>query len=264
MDRKRAPTGIVGEGRATLWEGGVHRLGATGSTMEEAGRLAVAGAAHGTAVVAAEQHGGRGRSGRAWVSPVGNLHATVVLRPGGEARHAPQLGFLVAVAVAEAVDQLAGPGTALKWPNDVLRGQAKLAGILMERLDDGAVLAGIGMNVRHSPSGLPYKVTSLHALGCRAEVDDALEAVLAALSAGWGRWCAGGLAPVLQRWATRGPALGVELAVRLGDAVLNGRFAGLRADGALLLDQPSGQRALVAGEVQPCARSPGMAKTAPC
>lgn len=232
----------------------MHRLQAVGSTMEEARTRALAGAPHGTAVVAAEQLAGRGRSGRAWVSPPGNLHLTVVLRPGGVAREAPQLGFVAAVAVADAVDRLAGPGTALKWPNDVMRGGAKLAGVLMERLEDGAVLAGIGMNVRHCPPGLPYAVTSLDALGAGVTVEAALEAVMAALRGEWAAWRGHGFGPVLQRWAARGPPQGAELAVRLGVDTLHGRFAGLRDDGALLLDLPGGRRALLAGEVQSCAR----------
>ncbi len=73
--------------------------------------------------------------------------------------------------------RLAGPGTALKWPNDVLRGGAKLAGILLERLGDGAVLAGIGINVAHHPDDMPYPVTSLRALGCAADADAVLDAV---------------------------------------------------------------------------------------
>lgn len=189
---------------------------------------------------------------------------TVVLRPGGPAQHAPQMGFLVSVAVAVAVDRLAGPGTALKWPNDVMRGGAKLAGILLERLEDGAVLAGIGLNVRHAPPGMPYPVTSLHALGCTAEVDAVLAAVLGALQAEWAEWCRHGFAPVLDRWAQRGPAAGTQLTVRTGERTLSGRFAGLRADGALLLDTVSGTTAVVAGDVQPCAPPPVVAKTKPC
>ncbi len=212
--------------------------------------MAAAGAPHGTTVTARVQTGGRGRSGRSWVSPAGNLYATVLLRPPGrDARGAPELGFVVAVAVAEAVDQVAGPGTRLKWPNDVLREGAKLAGILLERLDNGAVLAGIGLNVAHRPDGMPYAVTSLHALGCAAAPDAVLDAVLDRLDAGWGAWRVDGFAAVLARWRLRGPALGAPLQVRLGPEVVAGEFAGLRQDGALLLDTQAGRRTLVAGDV---------------
>ncbi len=264
MNAERSVSGIVGAGKATQWEGVVHRRGAVDSTMEEARLLSYAGASHGTVVVATEQGAGRGRSGRAWASPPGNLYMTVVLRPGGPAQQAPQLGFLVAVAVATAVDRLAGPGTAVKWPNDVMRDGAKLAGILLERLEDGAVLAGIGLNVRHAPPGMPYPVTSLHALGCLAELEAVLAAVLGALQAEWAEWRQHGFAPVLDRWAQRGPVYGTPLIVRAGERTLSGRFAGLRADGALLLDTVSGRCAVVAGDVQPCAPPPVVAKTESC
>ncbi len=235
--------------RPVSWGAAWLRLGAVGSTMDEARLLAESGAAHGTVVSADTQHAGRGRSGRAWASPPGNLHATVVLRPEGSPQLAPQLGFVAALAVAEAVDRLAGPGTALKWPNDVLRAGAKLAGILLERLEDGAVLAGIGANVRHTPPNMPYPVTSLSAVGCPAGSDELLMAVMEQLEQGWAAWQAAGFGPVLARWRARGPAPGAPLRVRLGTASLNGQFAGLRDDGALLLDANGERQALLAGDV---------------
>ena len=269
MDLERTPQGIVTGSPVTEWCGALHRMGAVGSTMDEARALASAGAGHGTVVVAAEQGAGRGRSGRVWVSPPGNLHATVVLRPGGGPQLATQLAFVVAVAVAAAVDRLAGPGTGLKWPNDVMRGDAKLAGILLERLEDGAVLAGIGMNVCHTPPNLPYPVVSLRALGVTAALDDVLEAVTGALQAEWATWRgrgsgAEGFATVLEHWVARGPERGAALVVRDGAGSVAGRFAGLRADGALLLDTAEGRRAFVAGDVQPCAGERDVAKTPSC
>lgn len=227
----------------------IHRLDEVVSTMDEARALALAGAPHGTAVMARLQTGGRGRSGRHWVSPPGNLYATVVLRPDGEARRAPELGFVVAVALAEAVDSLAGPGTMLKWPNDVLRDGAKLAGILLDRMEDGTVLAGIGVNVAHHPADMPYQVTSLRAAGCPDDAATLLDALLDQLDAGWAAWQAGGLAPVLAKWRARGPALGAPLRVRLASELVTGTFAGLGADGTLLLDTATGRRSLVAGDV---------------
>jgi BirA family biotin operon repressor/biotin-[acetyl-CoA-carboxylase] ligase len=217
--------------------------------MDEARALALADAPHGTIVVAQVQHAGRGRSGRQWLSPPGNLYMTAILRPELEMRRAPELGFVVALALADAVDALAGPGSTLKWPNDVLRGGAKLAGILLERLDGGAVLAGIGVNVAHAPTGMPYPVTSLAAEACHAGVDGVLIAVLRELAAGWDAWQSAGFDPVRRRWTARGPQPGAALQVRLPGEVVTGRFAGLAADGALLLDTECGRRVLVAGDV---------------
>ena len=227
----------------------IHRLAEVGSTMDAARTLAEAGAAHRTVVTARMQHGGRGRGGRVWASPVGNLHATVVLRPGGAAGRQPELGFVVALAVAEAVDALAGPGTGLKWPNDVLRNGAKLAGILCEATGEGAVLAGIGMNVASKPPDMPYPITSLHALGCTAAVDTVLDAILARLDAGWAAWQRDGFGAVLARWRVRGPVEGAPLQVRLDGGIVAGSFAGLAANGAMLLQTPQGQRTVVAGDV---------------
>lgn len=216
--------------------------------MDAARDLAQAGAPHGTAITARAQTAGRGRNGHSWSSPPGNLYATLVLRPGA-VQHAPALGFVTAVAVADAVDDAAGPGTALKWPNDVLRGGAKLAGILLEALEDGAVLAGIGVNVGYAPAGMPYPVTSLAALGSFWTPDALLDAILRHLTATWDLWRAHGLDPVLDRWRARGPAPGTALRVRLGAEIVHGSFAGLAATGALLLQTPQGTRTVLAGEV---------------
>ena len=217
--------------------------------MDVARIFAMGGAAHGTVVTARVQTGGRGRSGRPWSSPAGNMYATIIFRPSGDARRAPELGFVCALAVAEAVDAFAGAGTTLKWPNDALRNGAKLAGILLERLDDGAVLAGIGINVAHQPENTPYPVTSLRALGCSAAPDAMLDTLLGCLAAGWRAWEADGFAPVLLRWRARGPELGAPLRVRLETGIVTGAFAGLGLDGGLLLDTEAGRRTLVAGDV---------------
>jgi BirA family biotin operon repressor/biotin-[acetyl-CoA-carboxylase] ligase len=217
--------------------------------MDEARALALADAPHGSVVVAQVQRAGRGRSGREWLSPPGNLYMTAILRPNLDVRRAPELGFVVAVALADAVDKLAGAGSTVKWPNDVLRRGAKLAGILLERLDGGAVLAGLGVNVAHAPADMPYPVTSLAAEGCYANTDSVLTALLRELAAGWDTWQTTGFDPVRQRWAARGPQRGAPLQVRLPGELVSGRFAGLAADGALLLDTAAGRRVLVAGDV---------------
>jgi BirA family biotin operon repressor/biotin-[acetyl-CoA-carboxylase] ligase len=264
MMDERTPPQVVDDELSIDRQKRVHRFAIVGSTMDEARTLAASGAPHATVVLADRQDAGRGRSGRIWTSPPGNLHATFILRPGGPPQHAPQLAFVVALAVAAAVDGLAGPPTALKWPNDIMRGGAKLAGILLEQVDNGAVLAGIGMNVRHHPPDMPYPVTSLLALGCDITPDSVLAAIQRALQAEWTIWRDHGFARVRERWLQRGPALGTTLQVRLGPEMIDGTFTGLREDGALLLQTPSGRRAIVAGDVQSCATPPDVAKTGAC
>ncbi len=219
------------------------------STMDVARLRAERGAADGSVLAATCQTAGRGRSGRLWHSPAGNLYATIILRPTIPPSRAAELGFVTAMAIAEAVDAMAGPPTTLKWPNDVMRGGAKLCGILLERLGDGAILVGIGLNVRHVPPDLSYPVTSLAAAGADVTPRDALAAILPRLDAGLAAWQAAGFAPVLASWRQRGPPAGAPLQVRLADRTITGGFAGLGPDGCLLLDTPSGRQRLLAGDV---------------
>ncbi len=138
----------------------VRLLDSVGSTSDEALRLAREGAPHGTVVTAREQTAGRGRVGRAWASPPGNLYLSVLLRLDLPVARIAELSFVAALAVAETVDAFVAGRASLKWPNDVLIDGAKVAGILIEQADGVAVI-GIGVNVAHCPSGLAYPVTSL-------------------------------------------------------------------------------------------------------
>ena len=145
-------------------------LDSVGSTNDEAARLADAAAAEGTVVWAREQTGGRGRRGRSWASPVGNLYTSTILRPDCPAARAAELGFAAALAVADIVP--AGHAVRVKWPNDVLVDGGKVAGILLESAiaQTGAVqhvIAGIGINVGFAPQ-LPemrYPGAALGAFG---------------------------------------------------------------------------------------------------
>lgn len=136
----------------------------TGSTNADLLRRAEAGAAEGLVLVAESQTGGRGRLGRAWVSPPGtSLTFSVLLRaPGVPPGMLGWLPLLAGLATAAAVRRVAGVDARLKWPNDVLAGEAKLAGILAEGRD-GAVVVGIGLNVSLSRAELPVPTaTSLY------------------------------------------------------------------------------------------------------
>jgi BirA family biotin operon repressor/biotin-[acetyl-CoA-carboxylase] ligase len=228
----------------------VHRHAVLGSTMDEARALALAGASDGAVVVARRQTAGRGRQGRAWFSPEGNLHASILLRPGLPAARLTELGFVVALAVADAVDALLPGGRArLKWPNDVLVGGAKIAGILVELIEDSAAIVGVGVNLGHLPEAALYPVTSLACLGAAAGVDEILPHLLAALETRLAEWQTGGFAPVRSAWLARGPAIGETVRVRLGQQTIHGSFAGLDADGALLIATDGEPRRFAAGEV---------------
>lgn len=221
-----------------------------GSTNDEARRLAASGAAHGTVVHADEQTAGRGRLARAWFSPPGNLYLTVVLRLDVPPNRLAELSFVAALAVADTVDALL-PKTVratLKWPNDVLVAGAKIAGILLEHVD-GATLIGIGLNVLHAPTSNAYKTTTIAANGGLATVDGARDILLRQLGAHLATWQSDGFAPIREAWLKRGPMPGTTLRVTRAGHSIEGEFAGLDTDGALLLDTASGKQRIVAGDV---------------
>jgi BirA family biotin operon repressor/biotin-[acetyl-CoA-carboxylase] ligase len=229
-----------------------------GSTSDEAKALAAAGAAEGTLVWALAQSAGHGRQGRLWISPPGNLYASVILRPAVPAGIAAQLGFAAALAVVDACRALAPDAAlALKWPNDVLLAGKKLAGILLEsqaRADGGLawLVLGIGINLATYPVLVDYPATALSATG----VEIAPEAMLAALSRHLLRWHEAwrggeGFAALRAAWLARAHGLGQRLRARQGSAELHGIFKGLDEDGALLLETALGIRRIEAGEVFP-------------
>lgn len=222
-----------------------------GSTNDEARRLAAAGAAHGTVVHADEQTAGRGRLARRWFSPPGNLYVSIILRPETPAARFLELGFVAALAVADAVDALLPSHTraSLKWPNDVLVRDGKIAGILPEQ-DGDAIILGIGVNVLHAPEGPSYKVSTIVGSGGLATVDGTRERLLKALGGWLEIWQQEGFAPVRAAWLARAHPIGTTLGVALADRFVTGRFAGIDIDGALLLDTPQGRARIVAGDVQ--------------
>ena len=138
-----------------------------GSTNEEALARARAGAPEGTVIWARQQTGGRGRRGRSWSSPPGNLYCSLLLRPAVPPAQAAQLGFVAAVGMAEALLAVlpAERRLSCKWPNDLLIDGAKIAGILPEAEAAGrnveALVLGMGINVESHPTDTPYRATSL-------------------------------------------------------------------------------------------------------
>ncbi|HMJ33854.1 MAG TPA: biotin--[acetyl-CoA-carboxylase] ligase [Baekduia sp.] len=212
-------------------------LRSTDSTSDRAKELALAGAPHGALVTAAAQTAGRGRQGRRWTTqPGATLAMSLVLRDAP-----PLLPLVAAVAVAQAC----GPGAQIKWPNDVLVGGRKVAGILAEgRPQDGWTILGIGVNVAVDPADLP---PDLHAragtLGrARADVAPFLADLLTALDGA----LALETATLLDEWRARDALAGHAVAWAGG----TGTAAGIDGEGRLVVTLPGGGRtALNAGEV---------------
>jgi BirA family transcriptional regulator, biotin operon repressor / biotin---[acetyl-CoA-carboxylase] ligase len=229
----------------------------TGSTNDEAKRLARGGAPEGTLVWALEQTAGRGRRGRVWVSPRGNLYASLILRPDCPAGRAAQLGFVTALALGDTLRAKlpAIAGLSYKWPNDVLLHGRKLAGILLES-ETGAggelafVVIGVGVNLVSFPREVDFPATSAVAEACDPPSPAALLEEFTTLFRSWlQRWRMAGFAPVRTAWLAGATPLGELIRVRLETGTLCGRFVDIDHDGALLLETAEERRRISTGEI---------------
>ncbi len=229
-------------------------LESTSTTLKQ---RAEAGEAEGLAILALRQIAGRGRQGRGWDSPAGNLYLSVLLRPAVSLRDAPQWSFVAAVALAETLKPLL-PHEArltLKWPNDLQLHGAKAAGILVETGVAASntldwLCIGIGVNIASKPS-LPDRATS-----CLAEFlpdPPAPEILAKALLHNLSHWhetrLAQGFTPIRDAWLLHGPAMGAPVSVKRDGALLEGAFAGLSPEGGLKLAKGSEVQLILAGEI---------------
>lgn len=235
------------------------RYDSIGSTNDEAKALAHAGAAEGTLVWAGEQTAGRGRRGRLWLSPPGNLYVSLIMRPAAAPAHAAQLGFVAALALAQGIGTLCGPALDIgcKWPNDLLAAGRKLAGILLEsEISDSNmtdfVVIGAGVNLTSRPDDVEYPATSLVEQGFPEINPEQVLSAYVRRFAVWARvWRTRGFSPIREAWLARAAGLGQDIRVRLERATLFGRFLDLDEDGSLVIDTAEGRRRIAAGEVFP-------------
>jgi BirA family biotin operon repressor/biotin-[acetyl-CoA-carboxylase] ligase len=227
------------------------------STSSLVKQRAEAGEDEGLAVLALRQSAGRGRQGRGWESPAGNLYLSLLLRPAVPLRDAPQWSFVAAVALAETLKPLLPEAAqpSLKWPNDLLLQGAKAAGILVETgiapthsLD--WICIGIGVNIMSKPS-LPDRPTA-----CLAEylpnppTPDALAAALLQALSHWHETrLRQGFESIRDAWLRHGPAMDAAVSVKRDGALLEGAFAGLSPEGGLKLAKGSEVQLILAGEI---------------
>jgi BirA family biotin operon repressor/biotin-[acetyl-CoA-carboxylase] ligase len=218
----------------------IRTVAETGSTNADMLQLARSGVGEGLWLRAERQLGGRGRQGRAWVSPVGNFYGSTLVRVRASDPPPATLALVAAVALDEVVRAylgLSGADEALliKWPNDLLIAGAKLSGILLERADD-AVVVGIGVNLAHYPDDTDRAATSLAARGAGVDPADFAQTLAESYARWLGLWRGQGLAPVRARWIERAHRPGTALTARLADGTaVDGLFDGLGEDGALIL-----------------------------
>jgi len=243
----------------STWPSGYGRVhfAAIDSTNEEARRLANRGEAGPIWIQADIQTAGRGRRGRGWDSPTGNLAATLFLRPGKPAAECAQLSFAAALAVGDALTALAmGIDVKLKWPNDVLANGRKIAGILLESASAGGekptwLAIGIGVNLQRFPEETEFPATSLAALGVKApSTEDALTALAAAFAKWYDTWSGRGFSEIHDAWLARAAGLGTRIRARLQNEELSGVFEGIDIHGALILRTDVAHvRVIAAGDV---------------
>ncbi|PLK27741.1 biotin--[acetyl-CoA-carboxylase] ligase [Novosphingobium sp. TH158] len=230
----------------------VSTIGSTNAAL--AARLSAHEAvAEGDWLVADRQSAGKGRRGRTWFDGMGNFMGSTLVhaRPGDPALHT--LALVAGLSVHEAVSShLPPPARALlKWPNDVLVGAAKLAGILLERCGDSVVI-GIGVNLAAPPQVEGRETIALSTFGPAPDRDLFASALADAFARDLDRWRTYGLGPIVTRWCAAAHPEGTILSVgEDGEAGVTGKFAGLDDQGALLLALPDGTtRTIHAGEVR--------------
>jgi BirA family biotin operon repressor/biotin-[acetyl-CoA-carboxylase] ligase len=221
------------------------------STQSVAFELADNGAPDRTVVVADTQTAGRGRRGRRWLDePGASLLVSIVVRPRLAIRDLPKLSLAAGVAVADALEAITGLAVRLKWPNDLVVDERKIAGILLESriAIEPLVVVGVGVNLgqHRFPHELAGTATSVEIeTGQRVERDAMLEAVLVAFDTWRARLEREGFAPVRERWLALTDTIGRQVTVdgRVGVAV------DVDGDGALVIRDAVGVHHVVAGEV---------------
>jgi BirA family transcriptional regulator, biotin operon repressor / biotin---[acetyl-CoA-carboxylase] ligase len=230
----------------------VRWLPSTTSTMDVASQLACDGAKHGVVVVADEQTAGRGRRGATWASPPGSgLYFSFVARPSVETTSLVTLA--AGVAVRDGIKTVTGFAPDLKWPNDLIVGKRKLAGILAEGLAIGSsqqsVIIGVGINVQPAayPADVASRATSIEGeLGRRIDRGELLAAVLISL---WDRLAALAQSPgdILQAWRAASPN---AIGTRVEWEGRHGITTGVDDSGALLIRTPDRIERVIAGELR--------------
>ncbi|MGB9153218.1 MAG: biotin--[acetyl-CoA-carboxylase] ligase [Alphaproteobacteria bacterium] len=231
----------------------IRTLETTVSTNDDVKQAAETGAAEGLVIQALQQSGGRGRQGRQWQSPVGNLYFSVLLRPKVALRDYARYSFIAALAIGDTIrGYLSEASVELKWPNDVLVGGKKISGILLEA-GDGWLVVGMGINVLHTPENPLYPATSLVAeMGAAPSLDVVLGKILESLSYWIDTADNQGFAPIRTAWLSHARKGAMRIRQPRGEDgnEIHGEFVDLDTEGNLRLRLPDGtERSISTGDV---------------
>jgi len=228
----------------------IQTVSVTGSTNDDLASLAREGAAEGVWLRAERQRSGRGRQGREWHSPPGNLYASTLVRLRADDPPAPTLALVAAVALHEVARAFASRAPIeIKWPNDLMAAGAKLSGILLERVDD-AVILGFGVNLADHPDEARPTI-SFGQLGGAPDPAAFLDALAESFARWLERWRNEGVVPIRTRWLAAAHPVGTALSTHTaGGERVEGLFDGLEENGSLRLRLPDGTSQVIhAGDV---------------
>lgn len=238
----------------------IHLFGELDSTNSEAYRMALEGAEEGEVIVADCQLRGKGRLGRPWHSPPGvNLYVSIILRPPIPPRNASLMTIMAAVATAKATRGISGLQPRIKWPNDILINNKKVAGLLNEMKCSGEkvefIILGIGINVNMTLATVPAKIqstaTSLREeLGHDTARDELLKALLREVEGEYRTLLTGEPGRILRQWEEFSQMVGKVVEMRSSHEVVRATVKGIDWDGSLLLSNPDGSETrVIAGDI---------------
>lgn len=204
----------------------------------------------GTVVVAKRQTSGRGRKGRKWASPEGGLWMTAILKPRSSPEHITKLVFVGALAVVDTLARYGIPAE-IKWPNDVLVGGKKIAGILTECKLNSFALLGIGLNVNNEiPEELKEQAISMAELVGKVSIEEVLQALLRSISYWYSLFKNGMHEKILQAVRLKSSVIGRNVVIiEDGEVVLEGKAIGIDESGSLLIDRSGHIERVVYGDV---------------
>jgi BirA family biotin operon repressor/biotin-[acetyl-CoA-carboxylase] ligase len=247
----------------------IHVFGELDSTNSEAYRMAGEGREEGETVVADRQLRGRGRLGRRWLSPPGvNLYVSIILRPPIAVKNAPLITLMAAVATVKATKMISGLQPRIKWPNDLLINNKKVAGLLNEMKCKAGkvefVVLGIGINVNMTLEMVPEEMRST-ATSLREELGydisrvEFLSALLREVEREYQAFLTGEPGRILRQWEEFSQIVGKFVEMRSFNEVIRGTVKGIDSNGSLLLSAPDGsERRVIAGDISHPAEFPDM------